>query len=78
MDRLALESVYTHTHSLTHTCTKGRMDTSPRMYLLSLEVTGGRQEAGKHTHVALERLLPGMRLRVLVQAALLAEGLAAL
>ena len=54
------------------------MDTSPRMYLLSLEVTGGRQEAGKHTHVALERLLPGMRPRVLVQAALLAEGLAAL
>lgn len=30
-----------------------------------------------HTHVALERLLPGVRPRVLVQAALLAEGLAA-
>ena len=54
------------------------MDTSPRMYLLSLEVTGGPQEAGRHTHVALERLLPGVCPRVLVQAALLAEGLAAL
>lgn len=64
----------TQAHSCTHTDVYTHTDTHTHSGMHTCRTGTGRR---RRTHVALEGLLPGVRPPVLVQAALLAEGLAA-